>query len=201
MIGVVRVTYLTLVSLDGPGNLECRQHTVRTLVEQATTGTATAADTPPAAGMPAAAERPLTVERVTAGYDRKIARYRAALDAGADPVLVGGWINQTQAERDAALARARPATPAQPGPAAQPAQLVPSGRAALTVEEITDTQFSVTEPEGPAPPINRSSPSPVTPSLGGRLGVGRSSARRLWPPVRCRCCAGRRGNRAQRLGR
>ncbi|WP_446214600.1 hypothetical protein [Micromonospora sp. IBSANI012] len=31
--------------------------------------------------------------------DTKLARYRAALDAGADPAVVTGWIAQTQAER------------------------------------------------------------------------------------------------------
>ncbi|MEO3772166.1 hypothetical protein [Micromonospora sp. B9E7] len=34
-----------------------------------------------------------------AACDAKLAQYRAALDAGADPALVTGWITQTQAER------------------------------------------------------------------------------------------------------
>ncbi|WP_143728126.1 hypothetical protein [Micromonospora cremea] len=34
-----------------------------------------------------------------AACDTKLAQYRAALDAGADPALVTGWITQTQAER------------------------------------------------------------------------------------------------------
>jgi len=37
--------------------------------------------------------------------DIKIARYRAALDAGADPVLVAGWITETSAIRATTLAR------------------------------------------------------------------------------------------------
>jgi hypothetical protein len=31
--------------------------------------------------------------------DAKLARYRAALEAGADPAVVAGWIAETQAER------------------------------------------------------------------------------------------------------
>ncbi len=37
--------------------------------------------------------------------DVKIARYRATLDGGGDPVLVAGWINETTAIKRAALAR------------------------------------------------------------------------------------------------
>lgn len=39
---------------------------------------------------------------VIAGCDAKLARYRAALDAGADPAVVSTWITQTQAERQQA---------------------------------------------------------------------------------------------------
>ncbi|MGW3893214.1 recombinase family protein [Micromonospora chokoriensis] len=39
-----------------------------------------------------------------AACDAKLAQYRAALDAGADPALVTGWITQTQAERTRAEA-------------------------------------------------------------------------------------------------
>ncbi|AXH93432.1 MULTISPECIES: hypothetical protein [Micromonospora] len=35
-----------------------------------------------------------------AGCDAKLARYRAALDADADPGVVAGWIAETQAERE-----------------------------------------------------------------------------------------------------
>jgi site-specific DNA recombinase len=41
-----------------------------------------------------------------AACDRKLAGYRAALDAGADPAVVGEWIAQVQAERSLAQARA-----------------------------------------------------------------------------------------------
>ncbi|WP_123809680.1 hypothetical protein [Micromonospora globispora] len=41
-----------------------------------------------------------TAARATiADCDAKLERYRAALDAGADPAVVIGWIVQTQAER------------------------------------------------------------------------------------------------------
>jgi site-specific DNA recombinase len=37
--------------------------------------------------------------------DRKLASYRAALDAGGDPTVVGAWITETQARKFAARAR------------------------------------------------------------------------------------------------
>ena len=42
--------------------------------------------------------------------DAKLARYRAALEAGTDPALVAGWIGiaQVQSERAAALGGVRP---------------------------------------------------------------------------------------------
>jgi hypothetical protein len=43
--------------------------------------------------------------RLLAG-DAKLARYRAVLDAGADPAVVAGWIVDTQAERQRAEHRA-----------------------------------------------------------------------------------------------
>lgn len=38
--------------------------------------------------------------------DAKLARYRTALEAGADPVLVTGWIDEAQAKRTLAASRA-----------------------------------------------------------------------------------------------
>ncbi|GAA1802304.1 hypothetical protein GCM10009682_25170 [Luedemannella flava] len=58
--------------------------------------------------------------------DRKIARYRAALDAGADPALVAGWIAETQAERSNALALSKAVSPREPL------------QAQLNTEEITE---------------------------------------------------------------
>jgi site-specific DNA recombinase len=45
-----------------------------------------------------------------AGLDRKIAQYRASLDAGAGPAVIGPWIAETQAQKVAAQAEIRPAT-------------------------------------------------------------------------------------------
>jgi hypothetical protein len=54
--------------------------------------------------------------------DAKLRQQRAALKAGADPVLVTGWINETQARRAAAEARLRK----------------PTGRQRMTRDEITN---------------------------------------------------------------
>ncbi|MGH3394761.1 MAG: recombinase family protein [Streptosporangiaceae bacterium] len=43
--------------------------------------------------------------------DRKLASYRATLDAGADPATVAGWITETEAERARYKAMRRPETP------------------------------------------------------------------------------------------
>jgi hypothetical protein len=45
---------------------------------------------------------------------RKIAQYRAALDAGADPAVVAPWITQTEPERTRLRATARPDAPRTP---------------------------------------------------------------------------------------
>jgi hypothetical protein len=44
-----------------------------------------------------------------AACDRKLAQYRAALDAGADPATVAGWITETEAARATFVALQRPA--------------------------------------------------------------------------------------------
>jgi len=54
------------------------------------------------------------VERTLADCQRKLARYRAALDAGADLATVTEWINHATAERagaEAKRAQLRAATP------------------------------------------------------------------------------------------
>ncbi len=43
--------------------------------------------------------------RVIADCDRKLTQHKAALEAGADPATVAGWMNNVQAERTAAQAR------------------------------------------------------------------------------------------------
>jgi site-specific DNA recombinase len=49
--------------------------------------------------------------RVIEECDQKLARHRAALEAGADPQLVAGWISEVQARRAEALSRSRPVEP------------------------------------------------------------------------------------------
>jgi site-specific DNA recombinase len=63
-----------------------RRHTIAKLVDQATTDVPTPAPT-------------ALVGPTIAECDAKLARYRAALDAGADPAVVAGWIAETQAAR------------------------------------------------------------------------------------------------------
>jgi hypothetical protein len=74
-----------------------RHHTIANLVDQAAIGVTTAARP---------AEGPTVAE-----CDAKLKRYRAALDAGADPAVVASWIAEIQAERQRAQQRSeRPAT-------------------------------------------------------------------------------------------
>ncbi|WP_328372590.1 recombinase family protein [Micromonospora zamorensis] len=63
-------------------------------------------DHPPAAGTAA--------QTIITECDAKLERYRAALDAGADPAVVTGWIAQTQAERARAEASLRANTDTAP---------------------------------------------------------------------------------------
>jgi site-specific DNA recombinase len=74
-----------------------RHHTIAKLVDQATVAAPTAPITAPTG--PTVAE-----------CDAKLARYRAALDAGADPAVVAGWIADTQTERHQAEQRQQAAT-------------------------------------------------------------------------------------------
>ena len=60
-------------------------------------------------------------KREVSECDAKLRQYRAALEAGADPVLVTSWMNETQAKRAAAEARLRAST----------------GRRRMTRDEIT----------------------------------------------------------------
>jgi hypothetical protein len=88
-----------------------RHHTIAAVVNQATIGA------PP---VPHVAEGP-----TVADYDAKLARYRAALDAGADPAVVAAWIADTQAERQRVQQHAQ-----------QPMAAVDE-TSRLTVEQIT----------------------------------------------------------------
>jgi site-specific DNA recombinase len=49
----------------------------------------------------------IAANRQLAECDRKLGRYRAALEAGTDPAVVAEWIKQIQAERAAAQTRAQ----------------------------------------------------------------------------------------------
>lgn len=84
----VLITPLDTWLVQGFGPLQ-RRHTIATLLDQAHTDMPTVA--------------PLTKEGPTvAECDAKLARYRAALDAGADPTVVAGWIAETQTDRQRA---------------------------------------------------------------------------------------------------
>ena len=50
------------------------------------------------------------IQRVLLDCDRRLASHRAALEAGADPTVVAGWMAEIQARRAAALAQTRQAT-------------------------------------------------------------------------------------------
>jgi site-specific DNA recombinase len=65
--------------------------------------------------------------------DQKLAQYRAALDSGADPAVVGQWITETQARKLAADARLRAATGTRPGP-----ERMTKEQIAATVSAISD---------------------------------------------------------------
>ena len=62
------------------------------------------------------------VKQEIADFDASLRQHRAALEAGASPEIVTGWINETQAKRAAAEARLRQR---------------PAGRRRMTREEIT----------------------------------------------------------------
>jgi site-specific DNA recombinase len=62
-----------------------------------------------AAELAKADDRDETARKI-ADCDRKLAQYRAALDAGASPATVAGWIAETEAERASYQAIRRPVT-------------------------------------------------------------------------------------------
>jgi DNA invertase Pin-like site-specific DNA recombinase len=65
-------------------------------------------------------ERADQARQTIAECDRKLARHRAALEAGADPTIVAGWMSEVTAERQRADQALRTATP---GDAPTPAQM------------------------------------------------------------------------------
>jgi site-specific DNA recombinase len=86
-----------------------------------------------------------------ADCDAKLRQHRAALEAGADPVLITSWMKETQARR--ALAEARLKTPA--------------ARRRMTQEEITSL---VTEVGGIMQALNEADPADKA-EVYGRLGL------------------------------
>ena len=81
-----------LLVIFAPHRLE---QTIREMQAAQDPGTGTAGLSPPAEDTAA----------LIAGCDARLARYQAALDAGADPQAVAEWTRQVKAERAAALAR------------------------------------------------------------------------------------------------
>jgi site-specific DNA recombinase len=65
--------------------------------------------------------------------DQKLAQYRAALDSGADPAVVGQWITETHARKLAADARLRAATGSRPAP-----ERMTKEQIAVTINAISD---------------------------------------------------------------
>jgi hypothetical protein len=63
-----------------------------------------------AAGTGYASTRTAAAQARIVDLDKKIAQYRASLDAGGDPVVIGPWIAETQAQKVAAQAEIRSAT-------------------------------------------------------------------------------------------
>jgi site-specific DNA recombinase len=90
-----------------------RERTVARIVEQARSGMPVAAPVAPSG--PSVAD-----------CDAKLDRYRAALDAGADPVVVAQWIAETQIERQRAQARQQ----------AEAATLSAASVSELTVDDV-----------------------------------------------------------------
>jgi len=72
------------------------------------------------AGQAAQLEDPATRDKTEAArariaeYDAQISRYRASLDAGGDPAVIGPWIAETQARKVTAQAEIRTATGRRP---------------------------------------------------------------------------------------
>ena len=59
---------------------------------------------------PATLARAVAARARIADYDAQISRYRASLDAGGDPAVIGPWIAETQAKKVTAQAEIRTAT-------------------------------------------------------------------------------------------
>ncbi|MFC3500050.1 recombinase family protein [Micromonospora krabiensis] len=78
---------------------------------------------------------------ITAEFDKKIARYKQALDEGASPTVVAAWIAEAEQQRDAALA-SRPAAPRNDGIDSMTAEDI-----AALVTELGDIAAALEEAE------------------------------------------------------
>ena len=103
-------------------------------------------------------------QRELAERDAKLRQHRAVLEAGADPVLVTSWINETQARRAAAQTRLRK----------------PAGRRRMTREEIAGLVTALgdlmqvlrdADPADKAEVYRRLAPTCGTISVLGKLDV------------------------------
>jgi site-specific DNA recombinase len=104
-----------------------RQHTVAHLIHQAK-----------ADQLPAATTTPTDPdEAIIAACDAKLARYRAALDAGADPTVVTTWIAETQTERQQAQTRQAQARTG-PSPLADEITRLTEAQLTAIIDELAD---------------------------------------------------------------
>ncbi|MFI8850979.1 recombinase family protein [Streptomyces sp. NPDC053499] len=88
--------------------------------------------------------------RTVAECERRIDRYRTAIDAGTDPATVMEWINQAAADRDAAQ---RQITAAQTAPAPKTARPLTEQQIAQIIKDLGDLtdRLQQTAPEHKAP--------------------------------------------------
>lgn len=101
-------------SVEHPSNVHVAEHDVLPMLDDWLAGLFTPAelDRTVAAMWEAQVDDPVDptvtrAEQVVPECDAKLARYRAALEAGTDPELVAGWTAQVQSERAAALGAVR----------------------------------------------------------------------------------------------
>jgi site-specific DNA recombinase len=104
-----------------------RDQTINLLARQLST------ETPPAA------QRQRTDRDIAAEFDKKINRYKQALDEGASPAIVTTWITEAEQQRDEALA-SRPTAPKQ-----DPVGLMSTEDIALLITELGDIATALTE--------------------------------------------------------
>jgi site-specific DNA recombinase len=116
------VEYALANKLEHPRNVTLRQDTLLPPLDEWLAGKfapcylpATIDELIAATTVPEIRARPADAqhELELAACDRKLAQYRAALDAGADPASIAKWITETEAERARLKIQAREAAPKQ----------------------------------------------------------------------------------------